>query len=106
MERFYKGAASQGAPNGIYTVDDPVLRDGVLQTASGQQLPKPRPFQAVEPEVQEPSKSRDRLIQLDLGTGKVRSSTVLPEFGLAALTTVGRELWLTTPGGHLMVLTR
>jgi len=49
---------------------------------------------------------RDRLIQLDLATGKVRSSTVLPEFGLADLTTVGRELWLTTPGGHLLILSR
>jgi hypothetical protein len=49
---------------------------------------------------------RDRLIEMDVATGKVRSSTVLPEFGLAALETVGRELWLTTPGGHLLILTR
>jgi hypothetical protein len=49
---------------------------------------------------------RDRLIKLDLATGDVRSSTGLPQFGLGAMAVVDRELWLTTPGGHLMILSR
>lgn len=49
---------------------------------------------------------RDRLVVLDLRSGEVRSSTDLPEFGIAGSTPVGEELWLATPGGHVQILTR
>jgi len=47
---------------------------------------------------------RDRLIELDLRSGKVRSSTGLPEFGIMGLTVVGDDLWLGTPNGHVMIV--
>jgi hypothetical protein len=47
---------------------------------------------------------RDRLVQMDPGSGKVISSTGLPEFGIAGMTAVGRDLWITTPGGKVMVV--
>ena len=47
---------------------------------------------------------RDRLFELDLRTGATRGVTALPEFGAAGLARVGRELWITTPDGELMVL--
>jgi len=46
----------------------------------------------------------DRLFELDLRTGATRGVTPLPEFGAAGLARVGRELWITTPDGKLMVL--
>jgi hypothetical protein len=49
---------------------------------------------------------RDRLVELDLDSGEVRSSAGLPQFGAAGLALVGRQLWVTTPGGRLMVLQR
>jgi hypothetical protein len=49
---------------------------------------------------------RDRLVAMDLRSGDVRSSVVLPQFGLAGMTVVGDELWLSTPGGHVMILSR
>ena len=52
------------------------------------------------------SGGRDQLVKLDLATGDVRTSTVLPEFGLGGMAVVDRELWLTTPGGHLLILSR
>ncbi len=47
---------------------------------------------------------RDRLVEIDLGTGRERSSTVLPEFGIAGMTPVGRDLWITTPSGSVIVV--
>jgi hypothetical protein len=49
---------------------------------------------------------RDRLVVLDLATGETRSSTPLPEFGIAGSTLVGRQIWLASPAGKLMVLQR
>jgi outer membrane protein assembly factor BamB len=49
---------------------------------------------------------RDRLVELDLDSGEVLSRASLPEFGAAGATFVGRQLWITTPGGRLMVLER
>lgn len=47
---------------------------------------------------------RDRLLQLDLRSGVVRSSTVLPEFGLAGITSVGDDLWLSTQNGRVTIV--
>jgi hypothetical protein len=47
---------------------------------------------------------RDRLVELDLATGRELSSTVLPEFGIAGMTPVGRDLWITTPSGSVIVV--
>jgi streptogramin lyase len=49
---------------------------------------------------------RDRLVELDLASGRTRSSVVLPEFGASGVATVGRQLWITTPNGKVMVLQR
>jgi hypothetical protein len=47
---------------------------------------------------------RDRLIELDVRSGKVRSSTGLPQFGIRGITTVGDELWLSTPNGRVTIV--
>ena len=47
---------------------------------------------------------RDRLIELDLRTGEVRSSTALPEFGVAGYTPVGGDLWLSTQNGRVTIV--
>jgi hypothetical protein len=47
---------------------------------------------------------RDRLIELDVRSGKVRSSTGLPQFGIRGITTVGDDLWLSTPNGRVTIV--
>jgi outer membrane protein assembly factor BamB len=47
---------------------------------------------------------RDRLVELDPRTGRVLSATGLPEFGIAWMTPVGSDLWITTPGGKVMIV--
>ena len=47
---------------------------------------------------------RDRLVEMDPRTGRVLSSTGLPEFGIAGMTLVGRDLWITTPAGKVMIV--
>ena len=47
---------------------------------------------------------RDRLVELDLRSGEVRSSTTLPEFGLAGLASVGDELWLSAQNGRMTIV--
>ena len=49
---------------------------------------------------------RDRLVELDLDSGDTLSRVTLPEFGATGLAFVGRQMWITTPNGHLMVLER
>jgi PQQ-like domain len=49
---------------------------------------------------------RDEIAVLDLHSGEIRSTVVLPQFGLAGMTVVGDDLWLSTPGGHVMILNR
>ena len=49
---------------------------------------------------------RDRLVEVDLETGRVRSSTGLPQFGIQGFTVVGDNLWLGTPNGHVMIVRR
>jgi outer membrane protein assembly factor BamB len=48
----------------------------------------------------------DEIAVLDLRSGEIRSTVVLPQFGLAGSTVVGDDLWLSTPGGHVMILNR
>ena len=48
----------------------------------------------------------DRLVELDLATGRTRSTVKLPEFGAADAEAVGRELWVTALNGRVMVLRR
>ncbi len=49
---------------------------------------------------------RDRLLGLDLETGKIRWAVPLPEFGLEGATMVGRQIWLATPSGKVVVVER
>ena len=49
---------------------------------------------------------RDRLVELDLDSGEILSRATLPEFGATGGAFVGRQLWLATPNGNLMVLER
>ena len=47
---------------------------------------------------------RDRLLALDLTSGETRSATTLPQFGATVLARVGKELWIATPNGKVMVI--
>lgn len=47
---------------------------------------------------------RDRLVEMDARSGRVLSSTGLPEFGIAGMAPAGRDLWITTPGGKVMIV--
>ena len=47
---------------------------------------------------------RDRLVAVDLRSGRVLSSTGLPEFGVAGMADVGGDVWLSTPAGKVMVV--
>jgi outer membrane protein assembly factor BamB len=49
---------------------------------------------------------RDRLIELDLESGKMLSAASLPEYGLVGYAPVGRQFWLASSNGRLMVLER
>lgn len=50
------------------------------------------------------ARGRDRLVEMDPRTGRTLSSTNLPEFGIAGMTPVGRDLWITTPAGKVMIV--
>jgi hypothetical protein len=47
---------------------------------------------------------RDRLVELDLRSGRVRSSTGLPQFGISGVAVVGDDLWLSTPNGRVTIV--
>jgi hypothetical protein len=47
---------------------------------------------------------RDRMLEVDLRSGRVRSSSGLPQFGISGLTVVGKDLWLSTPNGHVTIV--
>jgi streptogramin lyase len=49
---------------------------------------------------------RDRLVALDLATGKLRYGVTLPEFGISGATNVGRQIWIGTPNGRVVVVQR
>lgn len=46
----------------------------------------------------------DWMYELELRTGAVKSRTRLPEFGAAGIARVGRELWITSQNGKLMIV--
>ena len=48
----------------------------------------------------------DRLVALDLETGDTDYSLALPEFGIAGAANVGRQIWIGTPSGKVMVVQR
>ena len=50
------------------------------------------------------ARGRDRLVEVDLRSGEVRSSTGLPEFGITGMTDVDRDLWIATPAGKAMIV--
>jgi hypothetical protein len=48
----------------------------------------------------------DRLVALDIETGETEYSVPLPEFGIAGAANVGRQIWIGTPSGKVMVVQR
>lgn len=48
--------------------------------------------------------NRDRLLRIDVGDGKVVGAITLPEFGFGGSDIVGRDYWLLSPSGKLMVI--
>jgi hypothetical protein len=47
---------------------------------------------------------RDRLLRLDAGTGKVLSTTELPDLGVTTMTVVSGQVWVGTPNGTIDVV--
>ena len=47
---------------------------------------------------------RDRLLRLDARTGKVLSTTVLPDLGVTTMTAVNGQIWVGTPNGTIDVV--
>ena len=48
--------------------------------------------------------ARDRLVALDVGSGRERGQVDLPEPGVAGIAKVGRNIWVATPGGKIVVV--
>jgi outer membrane protein assembly factor BamB len=48
----------------------------------------------------------DRVVALDLETGETEYTVPLPEFGISGATNVGRQIWIATPSGKVMILQR
>jgi sugar lactone lactonase YvrE len=46
----------------------------------------------------------DRLVRLDADTGRPSGQVALPEPGVAGMAKVGRDLWVATPGGTIVVV--
>jgi hypothetical protein len=51
-----------------------------------------------------PATARDRIWALDPRTGRLEGATTMPEFGPVGMVTVGRSVWLLTPGGRAVVV--
>jgi sugar lactone lactonase YvrE len=45
----------------------------------------------------------DRLVRLDADSGRRRGQVALPEPGVTGMAKVGRDLWVATPGGKIVV---
>ena len=41
-----------------------------------------------------------------MATGRTRFSVALPEFGIAGAAHTGRQIWIGTPSGKVMVIQR
>jgi outer membrane protein assembly factor BamB len=52
----------------------------------------------------DPGRPADRLVALDTRTGRVVASVAPREFSPAGLARIGSELWMTTPGGRVVVV--
>jgi PQQ-like domain len=50
--------------------------------------------------------ARDRLVELDARSGRRRGQAQLPESGVIGMATVGREIWVATPAGKIVVVRR
>jgi hypothetical protein len=48
----------------------------------------------------------DRAVALNVETGETEFSVPLPEFGIAGAANVGRQIWIATPAGKVMILQR
>ncbi len=46
----------------------------------------------------------DRLVRLDADSGRRRGQVALPEPGVTGMAKVGRDLWVATPGGNIVVV--
>jgi sugar lactone lactonase YvrE len=46
----------------------------------------------------------DRLVRLDADSGRRRGQVALPEPGVSGMATVGRDVWVATPGGRIVVV--
>jgi outer membrane protein assembly factor BamB len=55
--------------------------------------------------VQISTAGRDRLLRLDAGTGKLISTTELPDLGVTTMTAINRQIWVGTPNGTIDVVT-
>ncbi|HEY7618317.1 MAG TPA: PQQ-binding-like beta-propeller repeat protein [Solirubrobacteraceae bacterium] len=51
-----------------------------------------------------PGSNGDRLVAADPRTGRLVASVPLDEFSVTSMERVGSELWLTTAGGHLVIV--
>jgi len=47
---------------------------------------------------------RDRLVRLDADSGRRLAQVTLPDEGVAGMAKVGRDLWVATPGGRIVVV--
>ena len=52
----------------------------------------------------DPDRPRDRLTVLDIRSGRLIARLALPEFGATGMAVVGREAWVMTPAGKLLVI--
>jgi hypothetical protein len=50
------------------------------------------------------SAGRDELVRLDADSGRELGRVALPEPGVAGMAKVGRDLWIATPGGRIVVV--
>ena len=83
--------------------------DGRIALAAQARHERRRPPDPARLDTLDPRLRRRRarpLVELDLDSGEVLSRATLPEFGAAGGTFVGRQIWITTPNGKLMVLQR
>jgi hypothetical protein len=50
--------------------------------------------------------ARDRLVELDARSGRRLGQVQLPESGVIGMATVGRDIWVATPTGKIVVVRR
>ena len=55
-------------------------------------------------QVSNDSAAPDQLVRLDAGSGRRLGHVDLPEPGVTGIARVGREVWVATPGGRIVVV--